>query len=190
MSVIDFIIVGLGNPGKEYENTRHNVGFKAVDFISEKIGCSVTSNKFKGLCGKTNLNGKNILILKPTTYMNLSGEAVLSDMSFYKVPSNKVILLFDDISFEVGTFKIKKRGSYGGQNGVKNIINLTHTDDFPRIKIGIGNKPNPSWDLADWVLSRFTKCEESALRNIFNDVYSSISLIIDGEIERAMNLFN
>lgn len=190
MSGLDFIVVGLGNPGRQYEKTRHNAGFIAVDFLASKYGADINVNKFNGLLGTCEINGRKILFLKPQTYMNLSGSCVFSAMKFYKLPPEKVILIFDDISFDVGKIRIRKKGSHGGQNGVKNIISLSGSENFPRIKIGVGLKPNNSWDLANWVLSRFTADEFSLLEKTLNNVSGALELILDGQIENAMSLYN
>lgn len=190
MNSYDYIVVGLGNPGKEYENTRHNSGFKAIDFISSKLGIKVDKSKFKALVGEGNLNEKKFLLLKPQTYMNLSGQAVIEAMNFYKIPAEKTIVIFDDISLSVGKIRIRKSGSHGGQNGVKNILALSGSDKFPRIKIGIGEKPNPHWDLSDWVLSRFTEEENSVISECLDSVYDALKMMISGDIDGAMNKFN
>lgn len=187
---MDYIIVGLGNPGKKYENTRHNAGFLAIDYISKKLNCEIQKEKFKALTGNLEYNNQKIIFLKPQTYMNLSGESVLEAMNFYKLPAEKVILLFDDISLPVGKIRIRKNGSHGGQNGVKNILLLTKSNNFPRIKIGINNKPDDSWDLADWVLSKFTSEENKILNNTFENVFSGLKLILENKIDQAMNLYN
>lgn len=190
MSSIDYIIVGLGNPGKNYENTRHNSGFKALDFIADKLGVSINREKFKSLVCDARLNEKKVLLLKPQTYMNLSGQAVIEAMSFYKIAPEKVLLIFDDVSLPVGKIRIRKSGSHGGQNGVKNVIALSGSDKFPRVRIGVGEKPDSSWDLADWVLSKFPKNETESINEALCDVYSAAEMIVGGEIESAMNKFN
>jgi len=190
MSSLDFIIAGLGNPGKEYEGTRHNAGFMALDYVASKVGCSISNSKFKGLCAMGKLSSKRVLLLKPQTYMNLSGESLIEAMHFYKISPNKVILLFDDISLPPGKLRIRTKGSHGGQNGVKNIITVSGSEYFLRIKIGVGNKPNPNWDLSNWVLSKFSKDECDALKSSLEKVYSSLELIINGSIEKAMHLYN
>jgi len=183
MSNVDYILVGLGNPGKEYEKTRHNIGFMALDFVAEKLGIEINSQKFKSLYAFGTFEGKKVILLKPQTFMNLSGQAILPFMSFYKVPLQNVILIYDDISLPVGKMRIRKQGSHGGHNGVKNIITLSGSQNFPRIKIGVGNKPNENWDLADWVLSKFSSEE----LNLIND---ALSLIVKENIDEAMNKFN
>ena len=190
MFSVDYIIAGLGNPGKNYENTRHNSGFRALDFIADKLGVNIDRKKFKSLACSTELSGKKVLLLKPQTYMNLSGEAVTEAMNFYKIPPENVLLIFDDINLSVGRIRIRKSGSHGGQNGVRNILSMSGSDKFPRIRIGVGEKPNSAWDLADWVLSKFSKIETDALNEALCDVYNAAEMIVGGEIESAMNKFN
>lgn len=186
---VEFLIVGLGNPGRQYENTRHNAGFITLDVIAEKAGARVDRIKFKGLCGEGMLGGKKVLFLKPSTFMNLSGQAVQEAMAFYKLPPEKVLVIFDDISLEPGRLRIRRKGSDGGHNGIKNIIYLSGKDTFPRIKMGVGKKPNPGWDLADWVLSRFTEDEGKALLEAANRAASAAELIVQGKIDEAMNRY-
>lgn len=190
MANIDYIIVGLGNPGKQYENTRHNSGFKALDFIASKLGANINREKFRSLICDTQFKGKRTLLLKPQTYMNLSGGAVVEAMNFYKIHPENILLIFDDISLPVGKIRIRKSGSHGGQNGVKNIITMSGSDKFPRVRIGVGEKPNPAWDLADWVLSKFSKNETDSINEALCDAYGAAEMIVSGEIEAAMNKFN
>mgnify|MGYP000843790119 CR=1 FL=1 len=190
MSNIDYIVVGLGNPGKEYEKTRHNIGFMTLDFISQKSGINFDSQKFKSLMGMGKLEGKKIILLKPQTYMNLSGQSVIPIMSFYKVPPERVIIIFDDISLCCGKIRIRKKGSHGGHNGVRNIIEMSGCDKFPRIKIGVGNKPNEHWNLADWVLSKFSSEEMAKLSESFEQTYEALKFILSEKTEEAMNKFN
>lgn len=187
---IDYIIVGLGNNGKKYENTRHNAGFMAVDHIAEKCGVRLTKVKFQSQCAQTTLGGASVLLMKPNTFMNLSGQAVAAAMKFYKIPPEKTLIIFDDISLEPGVMRIRKKGSHGGQNGMRNIINMTDSDAFPRIKIGIGAKPNPNYDLADWVLSRFSSNEKKKLESVTDDAYLAAELIVQGKIEQAMGKYS
>ena len=187
---VEFIIVGLGNPGSQYEFTRHNAGFLTVDMLAEKYNITVKKLKFKSLCGDVTISGKRCLVMKPSTYMNNSGEAVIEAMNFYKVPIENVIVIFDDISLEPSNIRIKRKGSDGGHNGIKNIIYLTGKDNFPRIKIGVGKKPHPQYDLADWVLSSFKKDEEKQMQQAFENSIQAIELIVDGNIDKAMNNFN
>ena len=186
---VEFLIVGLGNPGRQYENTRHNAGFITLDVIAEKAGARVDRIKFKGLCGEGMLGGKKVLFLKPSTFMNLSGQSVQEAMSFYKLPPEKVLVIFDDISLDPGKLRIRRKGSDDGHNGIKNIIYLSGKDTFPRIKMGVGKKPNPGWDLADWVLSRFTEDEQKALLDAAGKAASAAELIVQGNIDKAMNLY-
>ncbi len=187
---VEYLIVGLGNPDRKYENTRHNCGWLALDFIAEKLGCKVNKIKFKSFVGEAAVGGKKVLLVKPTTYMNNSGQAVVEAMNFYKIKPENVIVIFDDISLDVGKMRIRQKGSDGGQKGMRSIIYLSGSDAFPRIKIGIGAKPNPNWDLADWVLSKFTDDERKTLDTIFDNAYRAVELILDGKIDRAMNLYN
>lgn len=187
---VEYIIVGLGNPDKKYENTRHNTGWLALDYIAEKQNCRVNRIKFKSFVGECNMGGSKVLLMKPTTYMNNSGQAVVEAMNFYKLPPENVIVIFDDISLDVGKMRIRAKGSDGGQKGMRSIIYLSGKDTFPRIKIGIGAKPNPNWDLADWVLSKFTDSEKKLLEKKFENAANAAELIIKGDIARAMNLYN
>jgi PTH1 family peptidyl-tRNA hydrolase len=187
---VQYLIVGLGNPDKKYENTRHNAGWLAIDHISEKLDCKVNRIKFKSFVGECTINNTKIMLMKPTTYMNNSGEAVVEAMNFYKIPPENVVIIMDDISLDVGKMRIRSKGSDGGQRGMRSIITLSGSQNFPRIKIGIGAKPNPNWDLADWVLSKFTDEEMKSLNTIFENSAKAVELIIDGKTNQAMNLFN
>ena len=187
---VEYLIVGLGNPDRKYENTRHNCGWLAIDYIAEKLGIKVNKIKYKSFVGEATIGGKKALLMKPTTYMNNSGQAVVEAMSFYKIPPENVIVIFDDVSLDVGKMRIRQKGSDGGQKGMRSIIYLSGSDAFPRIKIGIGAKPNPDWDLADWVLSRFSDDERKTLDKMFENAYEAVGLIIDGKTDRAMNRFN
>lgn len=189
-SAPEYIVCGLGNPGSQYESTRHNVGFMTIDRLCERESLQCKKIKFKSLVGNAVLSGKNVLLMKPSTFMNKSGEALVEAMNFYKIPPKKVILIFDDISLDVGKMRIRQKGSHGGQNGVKNIIYLTGKDDFPRIKIGIGNKPHPDYDLASWVLSHFKKEEGKVLEKVLDDAVSSVILMLEGKAQDAMNKYN
>ena len=187
---VEYLIVGLGNPDRKYENTRHNCGWLAIDYIAEKLGIKVNKIKYKSFVGEAAIGGKKALLMKPTTYMNNSGQAIVEAMNFYKIPPENVIVIFDDVSLDVGKMRIRQKGSDGGQKGMRSIIYLSGSDAFPRIKIGIGAKPNPDWDLADWVLSRFSDDERKTLDKMFENAYEAVGLIIDGETDRAMNRFN
>ena len=187
---VEYLIVGLGNPDKKYENTRHNCGWMAIDHLADKLGCKVNKIKFKSFVGECRINNKRALLMKPTTYMNNSGQAVVEAMNFYKLPPENVIVIFDDISLDVGKMRIRQKGSDGGQKGMRSIIYLSGSDAFPRIRIGIGAKPSPDWELADWVLSRFSKDEGKKLEEIFDNAADAVELITEGRIDRAMNLYN
>ena len=187
---IEYIIVGLGNPGKEYAHTRHNAGFIAIDKLAEKNSCSITKMKYKALIADCTIAGKRVLLMKPQTFMNLSGEAVTQAMNFYKIPPENVIIMFDDISLAVGKLRIRRKGSDGGQKGMRSIIELSGSQNFPRVKIGIGEKPNPKWQLADWVLSRFTSEELKTLDEVIERACGAVEAIISGNIDKAMSQYN
>jgi len=185
-----WLIVGLGNPGREYERTRHNCGFRAVELLAEKLGCKIDKSKFQGLYGQVNYGGKKLLLLKPLTYMNLSGRSVLQLSAYFNIPPQRIIVLFDDISLEPGRLRIRADGSAGGHNGIKSIIQEVGSQAFPRIKIGVGSKPNPEYDLADWVLSAFSAKEEKALAVALENAADAALTIIDKGIPEAANRFN
>ncbi len=187
---IEYIAVGLGNPGKKYENTRHNTGFIAIDKIAEKYGCNINRLKYNALTAECVIAGKKVLLMKPQTFMNLSGEAVTQAMSFYKIPAEKVVIIFDDISLDVGRMRIRRKGSDGGQRGVRSIIGLSGSENFPRIKIGIGEKPHSGWQLSDWVLSRFTKEELETLDKVTDNACKALEYIVSGNIDKAMSEYN
>lgn len=187
---VEFMIVGLGNPGSKYENTRHNAGFICVDKIAEDLHVKMTKLKFKSLVGEATIDGKKVLLMKPSTFMNLSGEAVVEAMKFYKLPPEKVLIIFDDISLEPGKMRIRRNGSHGGQNGMKNIIYLSGSDQFPRIKVGIGKKPHPDYDLAAWVLSKFTDSDMKLISEVAAKATDAATHVMNGNIDKAMNLYN
>ncbi len=187
---VEWLVVGLGNPGREYENTRHNAGFLTMDVLAEKLGCKIDRLKFKSLCGDAMIGEKRVLLMKPTTFMNNSGEAVREAMSFYKIPIQRVLVIFDDISLDVGRLRIRRQGSDGGHNGIKSILYLTGQDAFPRIKVGVGKKPRPDYDLAAWVLGRFPKELTETLDATFERAATAAMMIVEGKIEKAMNQFN
>lgn len=189
LGAAEFIIAGLGNPDRQYENTRHNAGFITVDALAEKYNARIDRIKYKSLCTTVSIAGKRVLLLKPSTYMNHSGLAIKEAMSFFKIPPEKTLIIFDDISMDVGKLRIRRKGSDGGHNGIKNIIYLSGSDQFPRIKVGVGQKPE-RWDLADWVLSRFTESEQKPLQAAVENACSAAELIVDGQIDKAMNLYN
>ena len=187
---VEAIVAGLGNPGREYENTRHNAGFLVLDQIAGSCGVRLDRLKYKSLCADAVLGGRRVLLMKPQTFMNLSGQAVTEAMRFYKLPAEKVIVIFDDISLEPGKLRIRRKGSDGGHNGIKNILYLTGKDTFPRVKIGVGKKPNPQWDLADWVLSHYTKEETAQMQEVYEKIPDVCRLIVAGQIDEAMNRYN
>lgn len=189
-SSYDYMIVGLGNPGRQYESTRHNTGFICLDMLAEKYGISVKKLKFRSLLGDGRIADKKCLLLKPQTFMNLSGEAVRDAAEFYKIPPENIIVIFDDISLDPGKLRIRRKGSDGGHNGMKNIIYHLQSDNFPRIKVGVGAKPNPEYDLADWVLSRFSTSEAKLMKQAAQEAVSAVEYIVGGDIDKAMNCFN
>ena len=184
------IVVGLGNIGKQYENTRHNAGFMAVDAIAEKYGIRVDRVKFNSLVGEGNIAGSRILLMKPSTYMNNSGVAIAEAASFYKIAPENVIVLHDEISFDAGVIRIRRKGSAGGHNGLKSIIAHLSSENFPRIKIGVGKKPTPEYDLVDFVLGKFPKCDVDAISSRYADIADSVELILKGKIDEAMNKYS
>ena len=185
-----WLIVGLGNPGREYERSRHNCGFRAVDILADKLGCKIDRAKFQGLYGQTTYKGKKLMLLKPMTYMNLSGRSVLQLSAYFSIPPQKIIVLFDDISLEPGRIRIRADGSAGGHNGIKSIIQELGSQTFPRVKIGVGAKPHPDYDLADWVLSSFSAQEEKALTVSLPNAADAALAIIDSSVSEAANKFN
>ena len=185
-----WLIVGLGNPGKEYTRTRHNCGFRALDILADKLGCKVDKGKFQGLYGQCNYRGKKLLLLKPQTYMNLSGRSVLQLSAYFNVPPQRIIVMFDDISLEPGRLRIRNDGSAGGHNGIKSIISELGSQDFPRVKIGVGSKPTPEYDLADWVLSSFSALEEKALGPALERAADAALCIMEQSVPEAANRFN
>ena len=187
---VEAIVAGLGNPGREYENTRHNAGFLVLDQIAGSCGVRLDRLKYKSLCADAVLGGRRVLLMKPQTFMNLSGQAVTEAMRFYKLPAEKVIVIFDDISLEPGKLRIRRKGSDGGHNGIKNIIYLSGKDTFPRIKMGVGKKPRPDYDLAAWVLGSFPKELTETLDDVFERAATAAMMIVEGNIEKAMKQFN
>lgn len=187
---VEYIICGLGNPGTQYEGTRHNIGFMTIDTLCEKYKLDCKKLRFKSLTCDAMISGKRCLIMKPTTFMNNSGEAVTEAMSFYIIPPERTIIVFDDISLEPGKLRIRRKGSDGGHNGIKSIIYLSGSDMFPRIKMGVGAKPHPDYNLADWVLGHFKKEQAEALETAMDNAVSSIELMVGGKMNEAMNKFN
>lgn len=187
---VDFMVVGLGNPGDKYRYTRHNAGFLALSYLSQKMNFDISKARFKALTGEHELGSRRALFLLPQTFMNNSGEAVRAAMDFYKIPIENVLVIYDDISLPCGKLRIRSSGSAGGHNGIKSIIEHTGSDKFPRVKIGVGEKPHPEMDLADWVLSSFTADEQKTLFEKFEAVRLAASLIADGKTSEAMNRCN
>ena len=185
-----WLIVGLGNPGREYEHTRHNCGFRAIDILADKLGCRIDKGKFQGLYGQCNYGGQKLFLLKPQTYMNLSGRSVLQLSAYFNIPPQRIIVLFDDISLVPGRLRLRADGSAGGHNGINSIIQELGSQEFPRVKIGVGAKPNPEYDLADWVLSAFSAQEEKALQPALENAADAALCIIDKGMYQAANLFN
>ena len=187
---VTHLVVGLGNPGREYEKTRHNVGFMMLDAIAKKYSISVTTSKFHALIGEGSIDGVRTILMKPQTYMNNSGEAVAECARFYKIPPENILILCDEISFDVGIFRIRRKGSAGGHNGLKSIIAHLGSEGFPRFKIGVGNKPNPEYDLASWVLARFPEGDLKTLSTMEESVIGATLLCLKGDIDTAMNRFS
>lgn len=187
---LSWIIAGLGNPGLEYEYTRHNAGFLALEQLAENCAVRLNQMKFQADCGEAMVGGVRCLLMKPATYMNRSGEAIAAAANFYKIPPEQVLVIYDDISLAPGKLRLRKKGSAGGHNGIKSIIALLGTETFPRIRVGVGAKPNPQYDLADWVLSKFTEVEKTALRPALEHAADAASLIVQGDMNQAMNLYS
>ncbi len=185
-----FVIVGLGNPDKRYEKTRHNIGFDVIDALADQYNIVVKEKKHKALCGTGAIEGRKVLLVKPQTYMNLSGESVAEVMQFYKIdPESEMLIIFDDISLAPGNIRVRKKGSAGGHNGIKSIIAHTGTQNFMRIKVGVGEKPQ-GWDLADHVLGRFSSEDRKKVDEAIKDAISAAVLMMQGDVDRAMNLYN
>ena len=187
---VTWLLVGLGNHGEKYTFTRHNAGFLAIDYISQKLDIKVNRAKFDALCAEATVGNQGVLFMKPQTYMNESGRAVRAAADFYKIAPDHIIVLSDDISLDVGTVRVRKSGSDGGQKGLRSIIYHLNSDGFPRIKMGVGAKPHPEMDMADWVLSRFTEDEQKAIFARYEDVFEGAHKIIAGDIEGAMAVCN
>lgn len=185
-----FLIVGLGNPTKQYEGTRHNVGFDIIDAIANKYNISVTEREKRAYCGRGLIEGQKVILVKPQTYMNLSGESVRGLVDYYKIEEEtELLVIFDDVSLDMGQLRIRKKGSAGGHNGMKSIIQHLGTQVFQRIKVGVGEKPK-DYDLADYVLGHFTKSEQDVMRDAYQQAVEAVELIVRGDVDDAMNLFN
>lgn len=186
----EYVIAGLGNPGMQYDNTRHNAGFNVLDLLASQYNTEINRLRFKGKTADVNINGANCLLLKPTTYMNNSGESVVQALEFYKIDVTKLIVVCDDISLDCGKIRIRRKGSHGGHNGLRSIIDLTGRDDFQRIKIGVGKKPHPDYDLAKWVLGKFSKEDTEKMKVSAENACESIKLMVQGKTDGAMNKYN
>lgn len=186
----EYLIAGLGNPGREYERTRHNAGFLFLDALAERMNTPIKRLKFQSLCGDGELAGHRCLLLKPQTFMNNSGQAVREAAAFYKIPPERVLVVYDDISLEPGVLRIRRKGSDGGHNGIKSILYHLESEQFPRIKLGVGKKPHPEYDLADWVLSNLPEGERTALHEAILRACDASELIVSGKIDEAMNRYS
>lgn len=189
-STFDWLVVGLGNPGDKYDNTRHNIGFAVADFFMTSAKGSFNKNKMDALFGECKIGDKRILVAKPQTYMNNSGLAVSQIAKFYKIPIENIIVIFDDISLPVGKLRIRRKGSHGGHNGMKSILNLMGNDNITRIKMGVGAKPHPDYDLADWVLAKFPESEKELLQKTVEKASTAIKEIIQKGVDSAMNKYS
>ena len=187
---VDWLLVGLGNPGDQYENTRHNVGFMVIEELADRANVPVQKLKYRALTNTVTVGGHKVLIMKPITYMNLSGEAVRQAVDFYKVPADHVLVISDDTALAVGRLRIRKGGSAGGHNGLKNIIQQLGTDQFPRVRLGVGEKPHPDYDLADWVLGRFQGEDKKAIDAAVKKAADAIECILSQGLDKGMNRFN
>ncbi len=187
---LTWIVAGLGNPGLEYENTRHNAGFLTMDELAKQCGVKLDQMKFKSDCGEAMLGEVRCLLMKPTTYMNLSGDAIAAAANFYKIPPEQVLVIYDDLSLPPGKLRLRRKGSAGGHNGIKSIIAQLGTEEFPRIRVGVGAKPNPQYDLADWVLSKFSEEDMTALQPALEHAADAAKKIVSGDMNGAMNLYS
>ncbi len=187
---IEYLIVGLGNPGREYERTRHNAGFMTMDVLARRLGVRCDRARFHALTAEAQIDGKGVLIMLPQTHMNGSGEAVREAAAFYKIPPEKIIVVCDDVNFDVGKLRVRRDGTDGGQKGVRDIIYQMSSDKFPRIKVGVGKKPHPDMPMADWVLSRFTDKEIEELKNALELAADGVRIIVNGKIDDAMQHCN
>lgn len=189
-SNINYLVAGLGNPGKKYELTRHNVGFRALDCFAQRFGIRVTRARFSALVGEGNVSGSRVVLIKPTTFMNLSGTAVLAAAHYYKIPPERVIVLCDDVALAPGVIRIRAEGSSGGQKGLMHIIDTLETESIPRIRIGIGQKPNPAYEMADYVLSMPSSAERKLIEARYDDICDALALIINGNLPLAQSRYN
>ena len=185
-----WLIVGLGNPGEKYENTRHNVGFRVIDELAERQNAPVQKLKFKALTNLLTISGEKVLVMKPITYMNLSGEAVHEAAAFYKVPPERILVISDEVALAPGKLRVRRSGSAGGHNGLKNIIAHLGSDQFPRIRLGVGSKPHPDYDMADWVMGRFQGEDKKAVEEAVKRAADAAECLIREGVDRAMNQYN
>ena len=187
---VTVIVAGLGNPGSEYKSTRHNAGFLALDAIAARAGATVDRARYHALVGEATLGSVRALLMKPTTFMNSSGDAIAEAAAFYKIPPERIIVLCDDISFAPGRFRIRRRGSAGGHNGLKSIIARLGSEDFPRVRIGVGEKPRPDYPLVDWVLGKFPEEDLHAINARLGDIVDAVTMMASGDCETAMNRYS
>ena len=187
---VEWLVVGLGNPGPKYEWTRHNMGFLVIDKLAERESIPVQRLKFKALTNTAVIGGRSVLLMKPTTYMNLSGEAVGQAARFYKIPPERVLVISDDVALPQGKLRVRRSGSAGGHNGLKNIIAHLGSDQFPRVKVGVGGKPHPDSDMADWVLSPFTGQDRKAMEEAISRAADAVTLLLDQGVDQAMAKVN
>lgn len=183
---VEYIIAGLGNPGKQYELSRHNAGFLCIDILADRYSFKTDRIKFNALCADVMISSKRCLVMRPQTYMNLSGDAVKAAADFYKIPSDHIIIIYDDIDLPVGALRIRRKGSAGGHNGIKSIIAQLGTDEFPRLKIGVGAKPDPDYDLKDYVLGTFSKADQEILKTTMAKACDGVEIIVSGDVDKAM----
>lgn len=189
-SSLDWILVCLGNPGDKYENTRHNVGFLTADALGERLNKPIQRLKFKALTNVVEYGGCRVLLMKPTTYMNLSGEAVREACQFYKIPPERVLVVSDDVSLPVGKLRLRRSGTAGGHNGLRSIIGQLHSDQFPRLKIGVDQKPHPDYDMADWVLGKFSKEDRKTIDAAIERALDAIECVFSQGMDKAMSQYN
>lgn len=187
---VDWLLVCLGNPGDQYENTRHNVGFQVADAVAERHDVPIQRLKFRALTNTITVGEKKVLLMKPVTYMNLSGEAVHEAASFYKVPPERILVVSDEVALAPGKIRVRRSGSAGGHNGLKNIIAHLGTDQFPRIRVGVGQKPHPDYDMADWVLGKFQAEDKKAVEEAVKRAADAAECLIQEGVDKAMNRYN
>ena len=187
---VEYIVAGLGNPGAKYERTRHNAGFLAMDFLAEKYGARIDRAKFHALVGEATIGGKRVLLMKPQTFMNASGEAIAEAARFYKCPTEKIVVISDDFLLDVGRLRVRRKGSHGGHNGLKSIERMLSTTEYPRIRIGVGQKPHPDYDVIDWVLGSFSAEDLKQIASRYENLAAGLEKILAGDVEGAMQICN